>query len=125
MSAASEIKATARRAVHTVHAAPCICTTPDGSFPTAQQVADGLTLGVRVSGKLRTISSEPEHEGVSILENIERLTFSADELAALGLTLDHGTEVSIPAYGLIYVLDQHMDPDGPVNEYWTVTRQWA
>ncbi len=119
----SDIKREARAALHQVHGESCVCTLPDNTaFPSAEQSAEGLLLTARFASKLKSISPLGGGDGVSILENIERLIFHDSQLEALGLVLEHGTTVAFPGYGLTFVLDQEMDPDGPLNVYWTVTR---
>ena len=117
----SDLKRTARTAIHGLAAEPCIYHDRDtGPIPSAEQSAEGLTLSVRFKSKLKTASAMDD--GLSILENIESLIFNQAQLDALGLTLDHGSLVEIPGYGISFRLDQRMDDDGPLNRYWTVTR---
>lgn len=117
----SEIKRTVRTTIHDLGSEPCICRTDDGTMvPSAEQSAEGLSLSVRFKTKLKTAS--PIDDGASILENIESLIFNQDQLDALALRLEYGMLIEIPGYELIFRLDQEMDADGPLNRYWTVTR---
>lgn len=115
-----EIKADTRRALHAEMAVPVTIHDLDGViYPSAEQSAEGLTLNARFSTKARILS--PDNDAVSIMENVERLIFSDEELAAFDLTLDQGYLVDTP-YGFKLMLDMPLDPDGPINAYWTVTR---
>lgn len=117
----SDIKRAARAAIHGALAEPCTYQDADTPVtPSAEQSAEGLTLSARFATKLKTASAETD--AVSILEGIERLTFNTDELEALGLELRHGGIIDFPGYGLAFELDQEMDPDGPLQVYWTVVR---
>lgn len=120
MSIAAE-KVRARLAIHARMAEPCFYSdagTP--TTPSAEQLADGLTLTVRFATKTKMFS--PEGDGLSIMENVERLIFIQPQLDALGITLDHAGVVEIPGFGITLQLDQPLDPDGPLQVYWTVVR---
>jgi hypothetical protein len=117
----AEIKTEQRNALHAEMAEPCLYTdraTP--VTPSVEQSAEGLLLSARFKFKLKVGSAEAD--GVSILENVESLIFNQPQLDALELELDHNAVIEFPGYGISFVLDQRMDPDGPVNVYWTVTR---
>lgn len=117
----AEIKTDARNALHAEMAEPCSYSdrgTP--ATPSAEQLAEGLFLSARFASKTKIASAESD--AVSIMENIERLIFNQPQLDALGLELDHGGLVEFPGYGITFELDQRIDPDGPVNVYWTVVR---
>lgn len=117
----SDIKRRARQAIHGTFGEPCTYTAPDGAvFPSAEQSAAGLSLTVRFGSKLRVFS--PETDAATILEHVERVIFNQDQLDALDLVPDHAGQLVIPGYELVLDLDQEMDPDGPLNRYWTVTR---
>ncbi len=117
----SEIKRAARAAIHSRAAEACSYSDRGtATTPSAEQLAEGLSLSVRFKSKLKTASAEAD--GVSILENVESLIFSTDELAALALELEHGGVVNVPGYEIAFELDQEMDSDGPLNVYWTVVR---
>ncbi len=119
--AMSDIKRSARAAIHAAMAEPCSYQDADTPHtPSVEQSAEGLTLTARFASKLKTASAEGD--GVSILEGVERLIFNTDELEALGLELRHGGHINFPGYGITFELDQEMDPDGPLQVYWTVVR---
>lgn len=118
----SAIKAQARLGIHDRMAEPC--TYSDGvepTVPTVEQQAAGLALTARFHTKLRTNLANVG-DGLTVMEPIEKVIFNATQLAALGLTLEQGSEVHFPGYELTVVLDQELDGDGPENVYWTVTR---
>lgn len=117
----AEIKSEARTAIHERGAEQCSYTdrgTP--TTPSAEQLAEGLLLSARFASKTKIASAESD--GVSIMENIERLIFNQAQLDSLGLELESGGLVTFPGYGLVFELDQRIDPDGPLNVYWTVVR---
>lgn len=116
----SGIKAQARQALHSAMAEPASYTAPGGTtYPTAEQVNDGLALTVRWHNKMR-ISGERDSTDAAILEGVNRLIFNNDELAALGITLERRGLVAIPGYSKSFRLEYHEDSDGPLNDYWTV-----
>jgi hypothetical protein len=118
----SDIKIAARNSLHARLAEPC--TYEDRATPvtpSVEQSAEGLILTVRFAMKTRIASAESD--AVSIMENIERLIFNQPQLDALGLELDVGGVVSVPGYEINFILDQPIDPDGPINVYWTVVRE--
>ena len=118
----SDIKAKTRRATHKVHGEPCVYTAPGmTTYPTAEQAAAGLVLNVRFATRIK--ASTPENDGLTLLEGVERLIFLQDELDLLGLELESTGTVNLPGFELSFVLDQEMDPDGPLTRYWTVTRE--
>lgn len=117
----SDLKREVRTALHSEAAEPCIYHDRDvGAIPSSTQLEEGKTLSARFKSKLRTVS--PEDDGLSILENVESLIFNRDQLAALAITLESGTLVEFPGYEIAFRLDQPLDPDGPLNVYWTVVR---
>lgn len=121
MSSISDIKRRARSQLHSKFGEPCTYTAPNGAvFPSAEQAEAGLTLAVRFATKLKVF--QPEADAVSILEGVERVIFNQDQLDALGLVPAHAGRIDAPGYELQLDLDQQMDPDGPLNRYWTVTR---
>ncbi len=119
--ALSEIKRSARTAIHARMAEPCIYTDRDApAIPSAEQSAGGLSLSARFKSKMQI--GHVESDAMAILENVESLIFNQDQLTALGLELESGAVVEFPGYGISFRLDQQMDDDGPLNRYWTVTR---
>jgi hypothetical protein len=117
----SDIKSKARRAIHRVHGEPCTYTAPGGAaIPSAEQIADGLTLTARFATKLKTFT--PESDAMMILEGVERVIFNQEQLDALGLTPENAAVLDFPGFGITLHLDQEMDIDGPIDRPWTVTR---
>ena len=90
--------------------------------PTAEEREAGLALTCRWHNKNRLLG-ELDNDSVAIMEGVERLVFDAAELAALDLKLVRGGEVVFPDLDLEFRLDQPERSDGPVNVYWSVTRE--
>jgi len=121
MSSISDIKRRARQQLHKRFGEPCTYTAPDGAvFPSEEQTEAGLVLSIRFATKLKTF--QPDTDSVMLIEGVERVIFNQDQLDALALTPEHAGRVDAPGYELSLDLDQEMDPDGPINRYWTVTR---
>lgn len=116
----SAIKKTARLAIQGRMGEPCSYSDGDASVPTLEQQAEGLKLTARFHSKTKV--NLGDNDGLTVMEPIEKLVFNETELVALGLTLAHGGIINFPGYGLSVILDQQLDPDGPENQYWTVTR---
>lgn len=116
----SAIKQEARLAIHNRMGEPCLYTDADGTVPTAEHSAAGLELTARFHTKSKV--SLGDSDGLSVMEPIEKLVFNNSQLEALELTLENGAEIFFPGYDLTVILDQELDPDGPENRYWTVTR---
>lgn len=117
----SAIKTDTRLALHERMGEPCTYT--DGAeptVPTVEQQAAGLVLKARFQTKAKV--SLGDSDGLTVMEPIEKLIFNETELATLGLVLEQGAEIHFPGYGLSVILDSPLDPDGPENVYWTVTR---
>jgi hypothetical protein len=117
----SAIKAAARLAIQERMGEPC--TYSDGetaTVPTLDHQAAGLGLTARFHTKAKV--SLGDSDGLTLMENIEKLVFSQSELDALGLSLEHDAHIHFPGYGITVALDSPLDPDGPENVYWTVTR---
>ena len=89
------------------------------TYPTAEQTEAGLSLTVRWHNKMR-IQGERDSSDVGILEGINRLVFQTPELEALGIEMVRNGIISIPGYEKRFRLDQHEEPDGPLNDYWSV-----
>lgn len=116
----SEIKTQAREELHGAMAEPASYSFDGGDeYPTPEQTEAGLSLTVRWHNKMK-ITGERDSSDVGILEGINRLVFNTDELAALGLTLTRLGVLTIPGYGKSFRLDAHEEPDGPLNDYWSV-----
>lgn len=117
----SAIKTEARLALHARMGEPCIYSDGENpSVPTIEQQAAGLELKARFQTKAKV--SLGNSDGLTVMEPIEKLIFNATELAALGLELEQSAELFFPGYGITLSLDSPLDPDGPENVYWTVTR---
>lgn len=117
----SAIKRESRLALHSTMGEPCVYSDGlDPNVPTAEQTAAGLVLTARFHTKSKMTSGISD--GLSIMEPIEKLVFLESQLDALGLVLEGGGMITFPGYGLSVILDQPLDPDGPENVYWTVTR---
>lgn len=121
----SQYKAQARRALHGTMAEPVSYTVPGAggiTYPTPEQEEAGLKLTARWHTKMR-IQGERDSSDVGILEGVNRLVFSRDELDALGIDdLQRLGVIAIPGYDATFRLDYHEDADGPVNDYWSVVR---
>jgi hypothetical protein len=115
----SEIKAQARAALHGAMAESASYSFNGETFPTDEQIAAGLSLTVRWHNKMK-IQGERDSSDVGVLEGINRLVFNIDNLAELGLTMQRLGTVTIPGYGKSFRLDYHEEPDGPLNDYWSV-----
>lgn len=115
----SGIKAQTRALLHEAMAEPASYSFGGDTYPTPEQTEAGLSLTVRWHNKMR-IQGERDSSDVGILEGVNRLVFNTDELTALGLTLTRLGEVTIPGYDKQFRLDYHEEPDGPLNDYWSV-----
>lgn len=121
----SAIKMQARQALHSAMAEPASYSPPKPlpgdptEYPTAGQIEAGLSLTVRWHNKMRIVGERSSLD-TGIIEGVNRLIFSVDELGALGLTLKRGGVVTIPGYGKQLRLDSKEDDDGPHNVYWGV-----
>ena len=113
-------KTEARLAIHERMSEPCSYTDGIDTYPSAEQIALGLELTARFHTKSKVSMSESD--SMSLMENIEKIIFIQPQLDALGLTLDSGGILTFPGYGLSVALDSELDPDGPLQTYWTVTR---
>ena len=116
----SAIKTEQRLALHAELGEPCSYARGATEAPTPEQLEAGLRLTARFHNKIKLHAGD--NDGVSVLEGIEKLVFNQTQLDTLGLELVHGARIEFPGYGLAVFLDQEMDPDGPENVYWTVTR---
>lgn len=117
----SAIKTAARLAIQGRMGEPCIYSDGENpSVPTLEHQALGLTLTARFHTKSKVHNSD--NDGLSFMEPIEKLVFNQTQLDALGLVLETAAEIHFPGYGITLVLDSPLDPDGPENVYWTVTR---
>lgn len=115
----SDIKATARAALHGAMSEPASVTLGGVTYPTADQIAAGLSLTVRWHNRMHIVG-ERESSDMGIVEGVNRLVFNTDQLTALGLVLARNATVDVPGYGKTFRLDVHEEPDGPLNDYWSV-----
>jgi hypothetical protein len=115
----SETKTQARAALHGAMGEPVSYSFDGVTYPTAAQVAAGLSLTARWHNRMQ-IKGERSSDDAGILEGINRLVFNTSELTALGLTLTRLGEVVIPGYSKSFRLDYEEEPDGPLNNYWSV-----
>lgn len=117
----SAIKTESRLALHDAMGEPCTYSNgSDPTVPTLEHIAAGLAFTSRFQTKAKMTMGD--NDGLTLMEPIEKLIFNQTQLTALGLTLESGADVSFPGYGITVTLDQELDPDGPENVYWTVTR---
>jgi hypothetical protein len=115
----ADAKTQARRDLHSAAAVPAVYTddTLDGQ---------SFDLTVRWHTKLSRNGASDQGFDATIIEGIERLVFSSDELACQELTLIRGGTVTITwPTGEIskFELDNREPQDGPINVYWGVVKQ--
>jgi hypothetical protein len=115
----SDLKMQARAALHGAMSEPASVTLGGVTYPTVDQIAAGLSLTVRWHNRM-TIQGERSADDIGIVEGINKIVFNVDQLAALGLVLERNATVDVPGYGKSFQLDAHEEPDGPLNDYWSV-----
>lgn len=115
----AEYKSQMRPALHDALANSATYTFGGNTYPTPEQTEAGLSLTVRWHNKLKIIG-ERTQDDVGVIEGINRLVFSADQLATLGLSLDRLGVVEVADLGKRWRLDYAEEPDGPHNVYWSV-----
>jgi hypothetical protein len=83
-----------------------------------------VSLRVRYHTRRTAPFADLEGQGFTeVVENIDRVIFDAEALAALPVVPCRGAVVSFPDYaGVCVYLDARAPYDGPVTEAWTVTR---
>lgn len=106
------MKAQARRAVHELAAVPA-------SYIDST-LAEPVAVAVRWHNKVTRLEVGDSGDYADVLASVDRLVFSADELAAKTLTLRRNGTVTITKYGAVFKLDHPQSPDGPHNVYWGV-----
>jgi len=112
----AEIKLSSRRRLHRAAAVSAVYTSPDG-----EAVEDRIT--VRWHNKLARLGELEGGFDVQIIEGVNRLVFSDEQLAEYGLELEERGRVSIPSLGGAVFSLQDLEPtDGPHNVYWQVVR---
>lgn len=107
----AELKARSRQSLHEVLAVAAVYT--DFYY-------NAVPITVRWHNKIARAGAIEGGFDVEILSGVDRLVFNRPELTSAELVLDSGGEVSIPEYGIKFVLDAREPYDGPVNEYWGV-----
>jgi hypothetical protein len=123
----AQVKIDMRRAVHTSLAVAVVYTAPDGTVTQATTDDDGNVLPgftCRYHNKVNVSLGNLENTGYpTTLEGVDKLVFSTDEIAALGVTPVRNGTVFFPDYGMTFSLDNQAPSDGPINVYWNVTRE--
>lgn len=84
---------------------------------------EATEITVRWHNKLARAGAQEGGFGVEIIEGIDRLVFSDEQLAAAGIELGHGTLVEVPSLGATFTIDADEPTDGPHNVYWSVIRK--
>lgn len=117
MANLAEIKARARKAVHTAFSVPAEHRSYGETTPN--------TLNVRWHNKLVLQGNGTSDGYAETIEGIDRLVFDIEELAAKGLTLERGDTVTMgPLYqGVVLVLEEKEPMTGPVEQKWWVARK--
>jgi hypothetical protein len=115
----AELKSQLRPALHAALANAATYTLGGSTFPTEEQTEAGLSLTVRWHNKIK-ITGERTQDDVGVIEGINRLVFSQDELDALELTLARLAVVEVAGLGKRFRLDFAEEGDGPHNVYWSV-----
>lgn len=116
MSAFAQIKHDARRAVHDALAVEAVYTDPDG--------VNATTLSVRWHNRINRHGDMDAQGYAEIIENIDRIIFDLEELAAKGVTLAREGTVTLSALlgGATFSLDAQEPDSGPIERIWLVTR---
>jgi hypothetical protein len=114
----AEALAKGRRAVHNCLAVKAVYE-PAGS-------TDAVPVNVRWANKLQRAGSLDSGFDAEIIEGIDRLIFSAEELetakAGSPLELESGGVVTLIKAGAKFRLDEMQPSDGEINVYWLVVR---
>jgi uncharacterized protein RhaS with RHS repeats len=121
----SETKRKARQTIHGLAGVVASYTAPDAETSTE--------LKVRFHNRAAVQVGDMDNSGYAdMFAGVDRLVFSqsnldapeqADGTTAAAVTLARNGEVEFEQYGLTFVLDTKMPPDGPENVYWLVTRK--
>jgi hypothetical protein len=114
VSSFADLKAAARQAVHDQFRVPATYT--DSSLPAPVQV------NVRWHNRLLVQGDLSSGGYAQVIDGVDRIVFSADEIASLGLILRPRGLVQIPDYAVTVALATREPSDGPVNVTWNVDR---
>lgn len=117
MANLAEIKARARKAVHTAFSVSASHKAYGADTPTA--------VTVRWHNKLVLQGNGTSDGYASTIEGIDRLVFDIDELAEKGITLERGDTITMgPLYqNVVLVLEEKEPVTGPVEQKWWVARK--
>ena len=117
MANLAEIKARARKAVHTAFSVSAEHRAYGSTAPTVIQV--------RWHNKLVLQGNGTSDGYASTIEGIDRLVFNLDELAEKGIALELGDTVTMgPLYQNVVLVLEEMEPaTGPVEQKWWVARK--
>ncbi len=110
----AEIKAAARRAVHDAFA---IAATYQDAVVTTP-----VDLLVRYHTRMVRPFGDDGSGYAEVIENIDRVVFDTEALAALGITPIRTGVVTFPDYGITVKLDVRDPTSGPIAQAWTVVR---
>jgi hypothetical protein len=116
VSAFAQIKHDARRAVHDALSVEVVYTGPDGLTTE--------TLSVRWHNRINRHGDLDVQGYAEIVENIDRVIFDLEELAAKGVTLAREGSITLPEImgGATFSLDTQEPDSGPIERIWLVTR---
>jgi hypothetical protein len=110
----ADLKAAARKAVHDQFSVSA--TYNDSTLPSPVQVR------VRWHNRLLQQGDLSPGGYANIIEGVNRIVFSAEQIADLGLILRSRGTVQIPDYAATFALATREPTDGPVNVTWNVDR---
>jgi hypothetical protein len=103
----SDLRTAARRTVHATFGEPFAYT------------VDGQTTMLVVRHRTRqSVHGGPDDEYATLLEGVNQLVFSVDDLAANSIVLKRGARVTLPPF--LLELDQPVPRNGPVDVVWSV-----
>lgn len=117
MANLAEIKARARKAVHTAFSVSADHRAYGSDTPTA--------VKVRWHNKLVLQGNGTSDGYASTIEGIDRLVFDLDELTEKNIELERGDTVTMgPLYqNVVLVLEEKEPATGPVEQKWWVARK--
>jgi hypothetical protein len=110
------IKTRARRDIHAAFAVPALY--QDATMAVAAPV------NVRWHDRPgRPVGDLPGGDYALVFENVERIIFSEEELAASGLVPMRNGTLTFPQFNSFRLtLDAREPPDGPIKQGWTIQR---